>query len=59
MIDPKLEIAKKIASMMSKDQKRQAIQKFYDEHKNDAEFENNLQQLRNMLDCQDQDIPKR
>jgi len=52
-------IAKKIASMMSEDQKRQTIQAFYDTHKQDPNIDKLLQDMKNVLGYTKDDVPKR
>lgn len=59
MGNPKEIFAKELVKHMSDDQKRQGIQRFYDLHSKDADFEAKLKVLRDMMGYQKDDVPKR
>jgi hypothetical protein len=58
-MNPKEIFAKELVKHMSDDKKRQGIQKFYDLHKKDADFELKLKLLKEMMGYQKDDVPKR
>jgi hypothetical protein len=58
-MNAKEQVAKQMIKMMSDDQKRQGIQRFYDLHKNDVDFEDKLKFLKDMMEYLKDDVPKR
>lgn len=55
----KEQIAKKFASMMSVDQKKQTIQAFYDKNKNNANIDKLVEDMKKMLGYDGDDVPKK
>jgi hypothetical protein len=52
-------IAQLIAGKLNDDQKRQMIQAFYDSHKHDINIDKLIQDMKNALNYEKDDVPKR